>query len=92
MSITALMTSAVSGLARESHRFQLISNNIAQSSFKPVDSLTDSKLAIKSADIHSDMQELESAELSFRANIAAWETGASIWDVLLTIRSSNNAG
>lgn len=37
-------------------------------------------------DLASEMLSLVEAEIGFKANAAAWETGADIWDVLLSIR------
>ncbi|MFN4205479.1 MAG: flagellar basal body protein [Agrobacterium albertimagni] len=37
-------------------------------------------------DVASEMLSLVEAEIGFKANAAAWETGADIWDVLLSIK------
>lgn len=37
-------------------------------------------------DLASDMLSLVETEIGFKANAAAWETGADIWDVLLSIK------
>ncbi|MBC2773864.1 flagellar basal body rod protein [Rhizobium sp. AQ_MP] len=37
-------------------------------------------------DLASEMVALAEAETAFKANAAAWETGADIWDVLLAIK------
>ncbi|SIQ60905.1 flagellar basal-body rod protein FlgC [Rhizobium sp. RU33A] len=37
-------------------------------------------------DLASEMLSLVEAEIGFSANAAAWETGADIWDVLLSIK------
>jgi len=37
-------------------------------------------------DLASEMLSLVESEIGFRANAAAWETGADIWDVLLSIK------
>jgi flagellar basal-body rod protein FlgC len=37
-------------------------------------------------DLASEMLSLVEAEIGFKANAAVWETGADIWDVLLSIK------
>lgn len=36
-------------------------------------------------DLGSEMLSLVQSEIGFKANAAAWETGAEIWDVLMSI-------
>lgn len=37
-------------------------------------------------DLASEIMDVTSAEIGFKANAAAWETGAEIWDVLMSIK------
>lgn len=39
-------------------------------------------------DLGSEMLSLVQSEIGFKANAAAWETGAEIWDVLMSINRS----
>ncbi|ODS55550.1 MAG: flagellar basal body rod protein [Agrobacterium sp. SCN 61-19] len=41
---------------------------------------------MSNVDLASEMLSLVEAEIGFKANAAVWETGADIWDVLLSIK------
>ncbi|MBN9052728.1 hypothetical protein JQ506_20935 [Shinella sp. PSBB067] len=73
MQIAGIMNTARQGMASETARVEKAAQSIANAS--PT-----------AGPPAPDMLDLVSAGIGFRANAAAFETGADLWEVLATIR------
>ena len=73
MQITGIMSTALTGMARETARAERAAQSIATPS-------------APQSDPAEDMLDLISAGIGFRANAASFETGADLWTVLATIK------
>ena len=73
MQIAGIMNTALQGMATETARVDRAARSIATGS--PPD-----------GDLATDLTDLVSAEIGFRANAAVFETGADLWEVLATIK------
>lgn len=98
MSISAAVGIAVSGMQAQTKRLAATADNVANASTpgydSPITSLTTlgtggvSTSVNPSGEAHpgEDMLDLIEAEIGYRANASAFETGAEIWDVLMSIK------
>ncbi|CAN7642146.1 flagellar basal body protein [Rhizobium sp. LjRoot30] len=99
MSISGMMNTAVSGLLAQSTRVGAIANNVANAGTpgyqRQETTLSSSPSGGVSAtvvptgegvDLAGEFTDLISAELSYKTNAAVFETGAEIWDVLMSIK------
>ena len=75
MTISAAMSISVAGMQTQSQRLDTAANNIANASTPGYD-----------VDPASEMIDVMTAEQGFAANAAVFETGADMWDLLLTIK------
>lgn len=75
MTISAAMSISVAGMQTQSQRLNTAANNIANVSTPGYD-----------VDPASEMIDVMTAEQGFAANAAVFETGADMWDLLLTIK------
>ena len=73
MQIAGIMNTALQGMATETARVDRAARSVAAGS--PPD-----------GDLATDLMDLVSAEIGFRANAAVFETGADLWEVLATIK------
>jgi len=80
MSISSIMTTALSGMRTEQNRLVTAANNIANSG-PGAATETDAEI-----DLASEMLDVMSAETNFVANAMVFETGADLWDVLMSIK------
>lgn len=101
MSISAITGNALSGMQAHSRSFAATANNIAnvstpgyarlETSFSSSasggvsDSISLSSDGV-SVDLASEMLDSINAEIGFKANALVFETGADMWDMLLTIK------
>ena len=75
MTISAAMSISVSGMQTQSQRLNTAAQNIANTSTPGYD-----------VDPASEMIDVMTAEQGFAANAALFETGADMWDLLMTIK------
>lgn len=75
MTISAAMSISVSGMQTQSQRLNAAAQNIANTSTPGYD-----------VDPASEMIDVMTAEQGFAANAAVFETGADMWDLLMTIK------
>lgn len=75
MTISAAMSISVAGMQTQSQRLGTAANNIANASTPGYD-----------VDPASELIDVMTAEQGFAANAAVFETGADMWDLLLTIK------
>jgi len=75
MTISAAMSTSVAGMQTQSQRLNTAANNIANASTPGYD-----------VDPAGEMIDVMTAEQGFAANAAVFETGADMWDLLLTIK------
>lgn len=75
MTISAAMSISVAGMQTQSQRLNTAANNIANASTPGYD-----------VDPASELIDVMTAEQGFAANAAVFETGADMWDLLLTIK------
>ena len=80
MTISSIMTTALSGMQTEQNRMASAANNIANSG-PGAATQTDAEI-----NLASEMLDVMSAETSFAANALVLEAGADLWDVLMTIK------
>ncbi len=75
MTISAAMSISVAGMQTQSQRLNTAATNIANASTPGYD-----------VDPASELIDVMTAEQGFAANAAVFETGANMWDLLLTIK------
>lgn len=75
MTISAAMSISVNGMQTQSQRLNTAANNIANTSTPGYD-----------VDPARELIDVMTAEQGFAANAAVFETGADMWDLLLTIK------
>ncbi|WP_417424892.1 flagellar basal body rod protein [Hoeflea sp.] len=80
MTISSIMTTALSGMQTEQNRMVSAASNIA-SSGPGAAAQTDAEI-----DLASEMLYVMSAETNYKANALVLEAGADLWDVLMTIK------
>lgn len=80
MTISSIMTTALSGMQTEQNRMVSAASNIA-SSGPGAAAQTDAEI-----DLASEMLDVMSAETNYKANALVLEAGADLWDVLMTIK------
>ncbi|TNM62146.1 flagellar basal body protein [Aliirhizobium smilacinae] len=75
MTISAAMGISVAGMQTQSQRLNTAAHNIANSTTPGYES-----------DTAQEMIDVLTAEQGFAANAAVFETGADMWDMLMTIK------
>lgn len=80
MTISSVMTTAMSGMRTEQSRMLAAAENIAKAG---PGAATETAAEI---DLASGMLDVMSAEAGFKANALVLEAGADLWDVLMTIK------
>jgi flagellar hook protein FlgE len=80
MTISSIMTTALSGMQTQQTRLMEAAGNIANSG-PGVATETDAEISLA-----NEMLDVMSAEAGFAANALVFETGADLWDVLMTIK------
>lgn len=99
MSISGIANTALSGMLAQTTRVSAIANNVANVSTPGYQAL-DTRLHSLSAngvqaivsrtdgevDPATELTDLLEAEQSFAANASVFETGADMWDVLMSIK------
>ena len=85
MTISSIMTTALSGMQAEQARLTEAAGNIA-SSVPGAVTQTDAEISLE-----SEMLDVMSAEVGFKANAMVFETGADLWDVLMSIKRDDPA-
>jgi len=73
MQISGIMNTARQGMATEAARVGQAARDVAGGT--PT-----------GGDLATDMMDIVSAEIGFRANAAVFETGADLWEILATIK------
>jgi flagellar hook protein FlgE len=101
MSISGAMNISLSGIQAQTRKVSAAANNIAnvttpgysrlETQFTSistggVSTAVTQSTASSNVDLASEMIDIIGAEISFKANAAAFETGADMWDVLMTIK------
>jgi flagellar hook protein FlgE len=76
MSISAAMGTSLSGMQAEVRRLSTSAHNIANAGASP---------AGDNVDIGDELLNTLTAEQGFKANASVFETGADLWDVLMTM-------
>ncbi|MQY47372.1 hypothetical protein GAO09_15145 [Rhizobiales bacterium RZME27] len=74
MTITAALTTSVRGMQTESNRLSTAAHNIADASTPGYES-----------NLTQDMLDVMQAQTGFAANASVFETGADMWDMLMTV-------
>lgn len=99
MSLSIAMTNALSGMQAGANRSAATANNVANAmtpgygrntsdlSTAPGGGVSVSVSNDQTAqiDLGTELLDLADAELAFKANAAVFETGADMWDVLMTM-------
>ena len=80
MTISSMMNTAVSGMQTQQTHLMEAANNIANSG-PGAATETDAEISLA-----SEMLDVMSAETNFKANALVFETGADLWDVLMSIK------
>ena len=80
MTISSIMTTALSGMQTQQNRLTEAAANIAGSGPGGA-TRTDAEISLA-----NEMLDVMSAETGFKANAMAFETGADLWDVLMSIK------
>lgn len=75
MTISAAMNISVAGMQTQTQRLNTAANNIANTSTPGYD-----------VDPAREIVDVLTAEQNFAANAAVFETGADMWDMLMTIK------
>jgi len=75
MTISAAMNVSVAGMQTQSQRLNVAAHDIANTNTPGYD-----------VDPASEMIDVMTAEQGFAANAAVFETGADMWDMLMTIK------
>lgn len=99
MSVSSVMNTALSGMLAQTTRVSVAASNVANSSTPGYARLTAGlnttgsggvqaavSPASADADPVSDMTDLVEAEQSYKANAVVFETGADLWDVLMSVK------
>jgi flagellar basal-body rod protein FlgC len=84
MTISSIMTTALSGMQTQQNRLSEAAGNIAGSGPLPETAAatqTDAEISLA-----NEMLDVMSAETGFKANAMVFETGADLWDVLMSIK------
>lgn len=74
MSMAVAMTTSLSGMQAQTERLSTAAHSIANASTPGY-----------SSDLTSDMLDVLGAETEFAANASVFETGADMWDMLMTM-------
>ncbi|MDO9416446.1 flagellar basal body protein [Pararhizobium sp.] len=77
MSLSILMSTASQGMAMETRRLSATASNIANIS---------TSTSGQPVDLAAEMIDMVQAEIGFKANASVFETGADLWDVLMSIK------
>ncbi len=80
MTISSIISTAMSGMRTEQARMVTAAGNIANSG-PGTPTETDAEI-----DLASEMLDVMSAEAGYKANALVLEAGADLWDVLMTIK------
>ena len=84
MSISSMMSTALSGMRSEQGRMASTAQNIAGTG--PAASAPAQSSGMTGAEISlaNELVDMKQAEIGFKANAIVFETGADLWDVLMT--------
>lgn len=80
MTISSIMTTALSGMQAEQTRLTEAAGNIANSG-PGAATRTDAEISLA-----NELLTVKQAEIGFTANAMVFETGADLWDVLMSIK------
>ena len=84
MTISSMMNMALSGMRTEQNRLATVAGNIAHSgpgATTGAAAETDAEISLA-----NELLTLKQAETGFKANALVFETGADLWDVLMSIK------
>lgn len=79
MSISAVMNTAVYGMRAQTERLSVSAQAIAN-----ID--TPVTAPAQPGDLAAEMIDMIGAGIAFKANASVFETGADLWDVLMTVK------
>ncbi|MCF3641952.1 hypothetical protein LXM94_18450 [Rhizobium sp. TRM95111] len=77
LSLTSVLKTAVEGMRLQSSRLAAVARDVAGPA---------GTSAVENADPLQALTTMLDAETGFKANAAAFETGADLWDVLLSVK------
>ncbi|MBY5895891.1 flagellar basal body rod protein FlgC [Rhizobium ruizarguesonis] len=99
MSISGISSTALSGMRAQTTRVSAIANNIANSSTPGYASLNTSLTSVEPGGVQAvvsptasdvdpatELTDLIEAEQSYKANAVVFETGADMWEMLMSIK------
>ncbi|MBX4909733.1 MULTISPECIES: flagellar basal body protein [Rhizobium] len=99
MSISGIANTALSGMQAQTTRIGAIASNIANSSTPGYNRLNTSLTSVGSGGVQAivsptasdvdpatELTDLIEAEQSYKANAAVFETGADMWEMLMSIK------
>ncbi|MBY5560498.1 flagellar basal body rod protein FlgC [Rhizobium leguminosarum] len=99
MSISGVMSTALSGMRAQTTRVSVVANNIANSSTPGYARLNTSLTSVESGGVQAvvsptasdvdpatELTDLIEAEQSYKANAVVFETGADMWEMLMSIK------
>ena len=99
MSISAITHTALSGMLAQSTRAGAIANNVANASTPGYSRLNTNLQSVepsgvqagvaetdRGVDFATELTDLVETEQSYKANASVFETGADLWDVLMSIK------
>jgi flagellar basal body rod protein FlgC len=89
MSISSIMNIARTGMTAQSSRLSAVADNIANldtTGYQAKVTNFTSLPAGNGVDPTVEMTDMVEGQASFAANMAAFETGADLWDVLLSVK------
>ena len=82
MNISAVMSNAVYGMRAQTERLTATAHNVANTGALGGSASS----AAQPADLATEMVDMIGASIAFKANASVFETGADLWDVLMTVK------
>jgi flagellar hook protein FlgE len=82
MGLSSVAAIAFSAMQAQSNNLSATADNIANAETSDYVPQGDIHTSSESVDIGAELVDMTEEELSYRANAAAFETGADLWDIL----------
>lgn len=82
MTISSMMSTAVAGMRGEQDHLVIAAGNVANADTAAE---TDAEISLA-----NELLTLQQAEIGFKANALVFETGADLWDVLMSIKRDDD--
>lgn len=82
MSISAVLNPAVYGMRAQMERLGAVADNVANTGARD----GTASPAAQPVDLAAELIDMIGAGIAFKANASVFETGADLWDVLMTVK------